>query len=187
MAHKFHKLKTQSEFPYLDNQDVYQYDNDFDYSRYDYTQMEITICTVPWDMGEAHIGARTISGIGNVVYFGSKVARDAWFDSIPDNECYRFKTKYKELHRDLTIDVPIPFDVAAKYNYLYVKYSMFANDDSPVMYENVNGMRKWFWFIREVEFIAPNNTRLHILDDAFQTWIYDVNVSGMALVANIGA
>lgn len=181
MAHKFHKLKTDSAFPYLDNQNVYQYDNDFDYSRYDYTQMKITLCTVPWDMGEAHIGNRTISGIGNVVYFETKEKRDAWFAAIPDSECFRFETKYKELHRNQTLDVPIPFDVAAKFNYVVVEYSLFANDESPVMYEHEGGMRQWFWFIREVEFIAPNNTRLHILDDAFQTWIYDVNISGMVL------
>ena len=166
------------EFPHVKNVDVYKFDNDFDYSRYDYTQMELQICTVPWDMGEAHIGARTISGIGNVVYFETRENRDAWFDAIPDDECYRFTTKFKELHRDLYIDVPIPYDVCAKHNYLRVKYNLFANDDSLVQYENEDGLREWFWFIREVEFLAPNTTRLHILDDAFQTWIYDVNVSG---------
>lgn len=170
-----------SEFPHVKNVDVYKFDNDFDYSRYDYTQMELQICTVPWDMGEAHIGARTISGIGNVVYFETRENRDAWFDAIPDDECYRFTTKFKELHRDLYIDVPIPYDVCAKHNYLRVKYNLFANDDSLVQYENEDGLREWFWFIREVEFLAPNTTRLHILDDAFQTWIYDVNVSGMVL------
>lgn len=177
---KFPKMNS-GEFPHLDTVDVNQWENDFDYSRYDATQMKLTICAVPWDMGEAHIGNRTISGIGNVVYFGSKEARDAWFDAIPDNECYRWESKYKELHRDQYIDVAIPFDVAAKYNYLVVEYSLFANDDSPVMYERTDGHRKWFWFIREVEFVAPNTTRLHILDDAFQTWIYDVNVTGMIL------
>lgn len=181
MAHKFHKLSTQSAFPNIDNVQVYKYDNDFDYSRYDYTQMDLQICTVPWDMGEAHVGNRTISGIGNVVYFGSKESRDAWFDSIPDSECFRFSTKFKELHREQMIDVPIPYDVCAKHNYLKVHYSLFANDESPVMYEDADGLRDWFWFIREVEFIAPNTTRLHILDDAFQTWIYDVDVSGMVL------
>lgn len=181
MANRFHKLRSDSEFPLLGNVDVYKYDNDFDYSRYVPEQMNILMCDVPWDMGEAHIGNRTISGIGNVVYFGSAAARDAWFDSIPDDKCCRFSTKYKELHRDLYIDVPVPFDVCAKYNYIAVSYSLFANDDSPVMYEHDGGVRKWFWFIREVEFLAANNTRLHILDDAFQTWIYDVNVSGMVL------
>ena len=181
MAHEFRKLKTSSSFPEISNVDVFKYDNDFDYSRYDYTQMDLQICAVPWDMGEAHIGNRTISGIGNVVYFGSKTARDAWFDAIPNSKCFRFSTKYKELHRDLLIDVPIPYDICAKYNYLRVHYSLFANDNSPVMLEGDDGMRDWFWFIREVEFVAPNTTRLHLMDDAFQTWIYDVDVTGMIL------
>ena len=156
-------------FPNIENVNVNQWVNDFDYSRYDYTQMKIMLCAVPWDMGEAHVGNHTISGIGNVVYFGSAEKRDEWFANIPDDECFRFETKYKELHRDKYIDVPVPFDIAAKYNYIAVEYELFANDDSPVEYENDSGVRKWFWFVREVEFLAPNATRLHLLDDAFQT------------------
>lgn len=170
-----------SEFPHIDNVNTYKYDNNFDYGRFDYTQMTLQICSVPWDMGEAHIGNRTISGIGNVVYFDTKEERDKWFADIPDSECYRFTTKFKELHRDLLIDVPIPYDMCAKHNYLVVHYEKFANENSPVQYEGNDGLRDWFWFIREVEFLAPNTTRLHLLDDAFQTWIYDVNVSGMVL------
>lgn len=182
MANRFHKLKNnQSDFPIVENVDVFKYDNGFDYSRYDYTQMELQICTVPWDVGEAHVGQRTISGIGNVVYFGSKQKRDKWFEEIPDSECYRFNTKFKELHREQIIDVPIPYDMCARHNYLVVRYNLFANDGSPVAYESENGKRDWFWFIREVEFKAPNTTRLHLLDDAFQTWIYDVNVTSMIL------
>ena len=171
----------ESDFPHISNIDTYKYDNDFDYGRFDYTQMRLILCTVPWDMGEAHIGNRTISGIGNVVYFGSKAQRDAWFDAIPDSDCYRFETKFKELHRDHIIDVPVPYDMCAKHNYLVVRYSKFANEDSPVRYEGNDGLREWFWFVREVEFVAPNTTRLHLLDDAFQTWIYDVNISSMIL------
>lgn len=179
---KFHRLtNNESDFPNVENIDVYQFDNDFDYSRYDSIQMELQICTVPWDMGEAHIGNRIITGIGNVVYFGSKHKRDEWFDAIPERECYRFFTKYKDLHRSLDIDVPIPFDMCAKHNYLRVQYAKFANEDSCVEYEQSDGLREWFWFIREVEYLAPNTTRLHLLDDAFQTWIYDVDVSGMIL------
>ena len=182
MAPKFNYLKNnESAFPNIDTVNVFKFDNNFDYTRYNYSQMSITICSVPWDMGEAHIGNRTISGIGNVVYFGSSEKRDEWFNAIPDEECYRFTTKYKELHRDHVIDVPIPFDMASKHNYLVAEYNLFANDDSPVEYEGLDGHRKWFWFIREVEFLAPNTTRLHLLDDAFQTWIYDVNISGMML------
>lgn len=179
---RFHKLKNnESDFPLIGNVDVYKYDNDFDYQRFNAAQMDLQICSVPWDVGEAHVGNRTISGIGNVVWFENKQSRNAWFDAIPDNECYRFTTKFKELHRDMVIDVPIPYDVCARFNYLRVHYNLFANDESPVQYENDKGVRDWFWFIREVEFKAPNTTRLHLLDDAFQTWMYDVDVTGMIL------
>lgn len=170
-----------SPFPDVSTVDVFKYDNSFDYSRYNYTQMKLTVCTVPWDMGEAHIGNRTIEGIGNVVAFESKAARDAWFAAIPANECFRFETKLKKLHRDNVIDVPIPFDVACKYNYVTVEYSLFANDNSPVQYENADGLRKWFWFIRECEFVSPNTTRIHLMIDAWQTFIYDIQIGGMML------
>lgn len=176
-----HLDNNNSDFPYLDNVNVYQYDNDFDYERYDYDQMKITVCTVPWDMGEAHIGNRTISGIGNVVYFDSPDERNAWFDAIPDNKCFRYVTKYRQLHRENKISVDIPFDVASNYNYVAVEYMGLANDNSPVLNEVPGGRRHWFWFIREVEFVAPNSTVLHLLNDAWQTFIYDIDVSSMIL------
>lgn len=168
-------------FPNLGNVDVYKYRNEFDYSRYDGAQMHIMLCSVPWDMGEAHIGNRTISGIGNVVWFETEAKRDAWFDAIPDNECLRFDTKYKELHRDNEIMLPVPFDVACQYNYLVVEYEPFASQDSLVQYETRTGLDRWFWFVREVEFVSPNTTRVHLLNDAFQTWMYRIHIGGMVL------
>lgn len=171
----------ESDFPDVANIKTYQYDNTFDYSKFDTVQMKITVCRVPWDMGEAHIGNRTISGIGNVVHFGTKEKRDRWFRIIPKDECFRFSTKYKQLHRDNFIDVPIPFDVASRYNYVAVYHEMMASAENPVMYENEDGLRPWFWFVREVEFLAPNTTRLHLLNDAWQTFIYDMNIPFMYL------
>lgn len=170
-----------SNFPDSQGINVYKYTNEFDYSRFDSLQMKLQLCTVPWDMGEAHIGARTISGIGNVVDFKSKTARDAWFEAIPDSDCYRFESKYKALHRDNEIIVPIPFDECSKHNYLVVDYAQFAADGSPVIYETGTGLMKWFWFVREVEFLAPNSTKLHLLPDSWQTFIYDVDIPSMML------
>ena len=168
-------------FPELENVNVYKYRNEFDYSRYDNTQMHITLCSVPWDIGEAHIGNRTISGIGNVVWFETEAARDAWFAAIPDNKCIRLDTKYKELHRDNQIMLPVPFDVACEYNYIMVEYEPFANADSLIQYETLQGLDKWFWFIREVEFVSPNTTRVHLMNDAFQTFMYRIHLGGMVL------
>lgn len=171
----------ESAFPDISNIRTYQYDNQFDYSKFDAVQMNITLCKVPWDMGEAHIGNRTISGIGNVVHFGTKAERDKWFDEIPDSECFRFATKYRELHRDNKINVPIPYDVAARYNYIAVYYEPMASAENPVMYETAGGIDAWFWFVREVEFLSPNTTCLHLLNDAWQTFIYDMDIPYMML------
>ena len=171
----------ESAFPDISNIRTYQYDNQFDYSKFDTVQMNITLCKVPWDMGEAHIGNRTISGIGNVVHFGTKEKRDKWFDDIPDSECFRFATKYRELHRDNKINVPIPYDVAARYNYIAVYYEPMASAENPVMYETQGGIDAWFWFVREVEFLSPNTTCLHLLNDAWQTFIYDMDIPYMML------
>lgn len=184
---KYPHLNTDNVFPAANGSetasaiDVFKYDNDFDYSRFDKTQMDLTICNVPWDMGEAHVGQRTLSGIGHVVDFGSEEARNAYFSSIPDSECYRFATKYKELHRDNEIIVEIPFDIASNLNYLWVHYHLFANDDSPVKFEKQGGFQDWFWFIREAEFLAPNATKLHLAIDAWQTFIYRFDISEMML------
>ena len=171
----------ESAFPDISNVRTYKYDNSYDYSKFDTVQMNITLCKVPWDMGEAHIGNRTISGIGNVVHFGTKAERDKWFDDIPDSDCFRFATKYRELHRDNKINVPIPYDVAARYNYIAVYYEPMASVENPVMYETAGGIDAWFWFVREVEFLSPNTTCLHLLNDAWQTFIYDMEIPYMML------
>lgn len=171
----------ESDFPDIDNVKVYQYDNTYDYEKFDHAQMRLILCKVPWDMGEAHVGARTISGIGNVVYFENQKARDEWFDNLDDDECFRFQTKYRALHRDNQIVLPIPYDVAARFNYLAVYYEPIPNPDNPVMYEVPGGITGWFWFVREVEFLAPNSTRLHLLNDAWQTFIYDIEIPYMML------
>lgn len=172
-------LSTQQNFPDVSGVNVYQYDNALDYQRYDYDQMDVLLTCVPWDMGEVHVGQRVIEGLGNVVQFKDAAARDAWLTKRTPR--WEWQTKFKELHRDYELDVPLPFDVAAKFNYVAVRYHLFANDDSMLQYESTDGLRKWFYFIREVEFVAPNTTRLHLADDAWQTFIYDVNVSGMLL------
>ena len=171
----------ESDFPDIDTVQVYQYDNEYDYSKFDHAQMRLILCKVPWDMGEAHIGARTISGIGNVVYFDSARDRDEWFDNLDDEECFRFQTKYRALHRDNQIILPIPYDVAARFNYLAVYYEPMPNEENPIMYEVPGGIRGWFWFVREVEFLSPNSTRLHLLNDAWQTFIYDIEIPYMML------
>lgn len=176
MARFPHLHNTSDRFPDLETVNAYKFNGDFDYSEFDNPQMNITLCRVPWDMGEVHIGNRTVSGIGNVVHFGTKAKRDKWFNDIPDNECIRFSTEYRRLHTDNYLDIELPFDIAATYNYIAVEYP-----EIDVKWEQTGGYKRWFWFVREVERIANNTTRLHILPDSWQTFIYDFPIKSMML------
>lgn len=170
-----------TEFPNVSSVDVYKYQNNLDYSRFNSVQMKITILNVPWDMGEAHVGQRTITGIGNIVKFEDKAARDAWFEKVPSDKKFVFETKFRKFHAQDEIKLPIPFDVAAQYNYCLIEYTQVPNPESPLMYEREGGQLKWFYFIRSVESESPNTTIAHIKRDTWQTYIYDVNITHMIL------
>lgn len=180
MAGKFPHI-ADTNFPSVGNVDVYKYANNLDYSRYDTTQMRITVMNVPWDMGEAHVGQRTIEGIGNIVAFGSKAERDSWFDSVPANQKYVFETKFRKFHAQDEIKLPIPFDVAAQFNYCLIEYTPVPGAQPYLEYEKASGQLKWFYFIRSVESDSPNTTIAHIKRDTWQTYIYDVNITHMIL------
>ena len=171
-----------SRFPNIETVNAYKFDNDYDYSQFDNPQMKITLCHVPWDMGEVHVGQAVVSGIGNVVHFGNETLRDKWFSAIPDDQCVRFSTEYRKLHTDNFIDIELPFDVAVLYNYIAVEYPPIANSHHLVAHESTHeGIKKWFWFVREIERLANNTTRFHILPDTWQTFIYRFPISQMLL------
>lgn len=159
-----------TEFPYVDQVDVWKFKNDFDYKKFADVQMRITVCAVPWDVGLIHVGNAQIGGLGNVVDFGSEEARDAWFSSIEDKHI--FETEYRKFHMegksgsvDGTIRVPIPYDVIARYNYAIVEYTPL-----PVNLEGT-GVRKWFYFIRESKMVASSTTEVELILDAWMTFV----------------
>lgn len=172
-------------FPHLDDTNFpdgeaanpYKYKNNFDYASYT-TQMEITLCTVPWDVGNVHVGNSIIPGLGNVVYFeGGEAERDSWFDSIPDNEKFTWRTDFRRFHSEGEIRIPVPFDRAAKFNYAYIKYYEVASPDNLVDYESPTfGIKRWFYFVRDMKSIAPNTTELILLRDSWQTFIYKADI-----------
>lgn len=172
-------------FPHLDDTnfplttpvDAYDYENDYDYERFDADQMEITLCRVPWDVGNVHVGNSVIPGLGNVVYFeGGEEERNAFFDEIPANEKYVWRTKFSNFHSEGKIRLPVPFDMLAEYNYVYIKYRETPNATNPIDYEGPGGIKRWFYFIREMNRLAPNTTEVIMLRDSWQTFIYSVDI-----------
>ena len=161
-----------TDFPNVEGVNAYKYQNSFDYSKYDETQMTIGVCSVPWDVGLIHVGNAQIGGLGNVVYFESKADRDAYIDS---REGFRWDTKYRAYHSDGYIEVPLPYEKCVLYNYIYCEYTLL-----PVEYAE-GGKDRFCFFIRECEYLSPNATKVRILRDTWQTFIYDVDISYMML------
>lgn len=167
-------------FPHIDNVDVYQYRNEYDYSRFDTDQAHITVCHVPWDVGLVHVGDRFIEGLGNVVKFASETERNAYISNLSDK--FEFDTKYRRYHLELEIKLPIPVDRCAEYNYVHVHHEPVPNASDPVEYESATeGVKDWFFFIRELKYLAPNTTYAVLMLDVWQTFIYRFGISGVML------
>ena len=157
-----------TDFPGLPGETAFL-NNDFDYSKYDKTQMRIGICSVPWDVGLIHVGNAQIGGLGNVVYFETPEARDEYLNSIEDK--YVWETEYREYHDDMYIQVPLPYEKAVRYNYIWVEYTRL-----PVDYSE-GGKERFFFFIRECSQLASSTCKVKLMRDTWQTFIHDVNIS----------
>ena len=153
-------------YPDVESIDAYKWQNQVDYSQYNQTQMTLGVCSVPWDVGLIHVGNAQIGGLGNVVMFDGKNDRDSWFDSLGDSIVK--ETKYRAYHDDGWVQVDIPYQNIIQYNYLWVEYTRLPVPGSE------GGKDRFFFFIREAEYLAPNTSKVRVLRDSWQTWIYDI-------------
>lgn len=158
-----------TKFPHLSNVNVYSYKNDFDYTRWK-VNTRVKLTNVLWN-----------SDYNDVVKFNSDAARDAWFDEMQDT--FEIKlTVAQSLPPEGGIKLPIPFDVAARYNYLVVDIPVMTSEDNPIEYEGVElGMRRWFFFVNEVSSRAPNTTMFDLSLDVWTQFHNDVEINYMFL------
>lgn len=155
-----------------------KYENNFQYERWSEYETELTLCNVPWGTSEIMVGQRVYGGNGRVVYFGDDATRDNYFNNLPN------KMSFKVLYRGFSQEefkIILPYDMAINYNYLYVEYSPATAADSLLAYEGVNGIRRIYYFIRDIEYIAPNTTRVTVLLDYWTTFINSITVTSLGV------
>lgn len=153
-------------FPHLSNVDVWQYRNNFDYSRWE-DNARIKLCTVNWD-----------ADYNNVVNWKSDEARNAYFDGLEG--CKVDEPTMFQVQPDGTVKVPVPFNAATQYNYLVLDYPVMSTPDTPVSYA-APARNRFLYFCEAVEELAPNTTLCHVQLDVWSTYINSVDVSGMML------
>jgi hypothetical protein len=153
-------------FPHLSNIDVWQYRNNFDYSRWE-DNARIKLCTVNWD-----------ADYNNVVNWKSDEARNAYFDGLEG--CKVDEPTMFQVQPDGTVKVPVPFNAATQCNYLVLDYPVMSTPDNPVSYA-APARNRFLYFCEAVEELAPNTTLCHVQLDVWSTYINSVDVSGMML------
>ena len=153
-------------FPHLSNVDVWQYRNNFDYSRWE-DNARIKLCTVNWD-----------ADYNNVVNWKSDEARNAYFDGLEG--CKVDEPTMFQVQPDGTVKVPVPFNAATQCNYLVLDYPVMSTPDNPVSHA-APARNRFLYFCEAVEELAPNTTLCHVQLDVWSTYINSVDVSGMML------
>lgn len=155
-------------FPHLDNVDVWKFQNEFDYARWQ-GKISIKLINVLWN-----------SNYADVPYFESDAKRDEWFDE--QEGIFQVLTSAFNITPENTVTVPIPYNDAFRFNYLVVDMPMQTSSKNPIDYENANTrIQRWYYFIDSMSQYAPNTTELYITLDAWTTFSHIVEIPYLML------
>ena len=157
-----------TQFPHVDNIDVYKYQNNFQYERWQ-GKVSFKLLNVLWN-----------SNYADVPYFDTDAKRDEWFDSQ-----HGYVGTLESLFNNTpenTVKIPIPYNDAYNYNYLVVDMPIQTSENQPINYENKNiRVKRWFYFIEDMVQTAPSTTELQISVDYWTTFIHSVEIPYLML------
>lgn len=165
MSKRFPHLSDTS-FPDIGTVHPYQRKTDFDYARYDY-EATIKLCNVTWPYDYSH-----------VVNWKSEEQRDAYFAGV-DGRSVEMGQGFVRTQLD-SVSVPVPYDVALTYNYVYARIPMLT-DDEAIDYEVPAGIRTVCAFVSDVVYQAPSTTLLVLDVDWWTTYLPHLSITSMML------
>lgn len=158
-----------TQFPMLNNVNVYSYRNEFDYTRW-IVNTKVKLTNVLWN-----------SDYRDVVKFENNIVRDRWFDEHVDYYEVTLKANHS-IPPEGGIKLPIPYDVAVRYNYMVVDIPVMTSVQQPIEYEDLEaGIRRWYFFVDEVSNRAPNTTMFNISLDVWTQFHNDVEINYLFL------
>ena len=108
----------------------------------------LTLCNVPWD-----------SSYRDVVRLTDEEARQRYFASLASVD-----VEHATMHKfGQPVLLEIPFNEASNWDYL-VAYNDYPTLEAP---------RRWYYFIQNVEYVNAHTTRMNIMLDVWQSFLYD--------------
>lgn len=150
-----------TDFPNIGTVDVYEFVNEFDYTRWG-EGTTLKLCNVIWN-----------SDYRDVVAFESERERDSYFDNLKGTYEISLETQARMVP-DGTIKLPLPYDVAARYNYMFVDMPIATSNEYPLDFERTDGVRRWYFFIGNTTYQAPNTTELTLIPDSWTNFQFDI-------------
>lgn len=149
-----------SDYPSMNGLDGQSYKDTFDYSKYQRPAV-LRLLSVPWK-----------SDYADVVRFEDEAARDSWF-ARRLSTIVEYSTPWLRIPAQ-SVNIPLPYERAAHFNYLYVDIPQMPVDGS-------NEPTRLFYFIRSVRYAAPSTTTLELELDFWQTYGYRMEVTSLML------
>ena len=149
-----------SDYPSMNGLDGQSYKDTFDYSKYQRPAV-LRLLSVPWKADYA-----------DVVRFADETARDSWL-SQHDGLTVEYSTPWLRIPAQ-SVNVPLPYERAAHFNYLYVDIPQMPVDGS-------TDPTRLCYFIRSVRYAAPSTTTLELELDFWQTYGYRMEVTSLML------
>lgn len=157
-----------TQFPNLNNVDVYKYKNNFDYARW---QGKVTykLLNVKWN-----------SSYNDVPYFDSIEERDEWFDT-QESKVGVLESVFNNTPKQ-KLKVPLPFNDMYHYNYIVIDMPIQTSEEQPINYgDETLRVKRWFYFIEDMTQFAPSTTELEISIDYWTTFIHSVSIPYLML------
>lgn len=148
---------TDQEFPGLPD-DAYRYTNQFSYSVWTPGTV-VSFANVPWD-----------SSYRDVYGFKSDDERDEYFDTITWDDYSVRVTGCVYLRLGEPIRLAIAFPHALRFNYMVVENPLQPVPHVGMADQVENRSQRFFYFITDVKYIAPNTTEFNVQLDVWTTF-----------------
>lgn len=155
-------------FPNVSNVDVWKFQNDFDYARWQ-GKVSIKLTNVLWN-----------SNYADVPGFENDEKRDKWFDE-QDGLVHTLESAFN-VTPDNSVRIPVPYNDAYRFNYLIVDMPIQTSASEPLDYEfEATRVKRWYYFIDSMQQHSPNTTTLYVTLDVWTTFSHTVDIPYMML------
>lgn len=155
-------------FPDINGVNVYKYQNNFDYARWQ-GKVNYKLINVKWN-----------SVYNDVPYFNTVEERDAWFDS-QEGYIDTLESIFNNTPKN-SLKVPLPFNDAYHYNYIVIDMPVQTSESQPLNYANDSmRVKRWFYFIEDMNQLSPSTTELQLSIDYWTTFVNTVSIPYLML------